>query len=468
MRLKLFKMKNQSLIIALFFLASCNPGTNDPNKNETPQAKPNFVILFADDLGYGDLSCYGNPIIKTPNIDNLASQGMRLTSFYMAESICTPSRAALLTGRYPFRSGLEFVLGPDSEKGIPDAEFTLAEGLKTKGYATAIYGKWHLGHKNETLPTYHGFDEYFGIPYSNDMMPPWVQTETPLSLWENTEPVEHPVDQDYITQRYTQRAVDFIKQNKNNPFFLYLPYNMPHMPVNTSVEFRGKSRGGLYGDVIETIDWSVGEVLKTLKEEGLDENTFVIFSSDNGPWAEVPPRMVANGNERHHAGNAGLLRGSKASKFDGGFRVPGIFRFPGRIPAGQVSADMATSMDIYTTIMNIAEVELPQELVFDGHDMLAFLEGKSDTPRDEFYFILAQRIRGVRKGPWKLLIKNEGTIRIEHSDLENAELYNLDLDPGERYDFSDKEPGIVEELKQLIAKFDLQMLNESLKRQANP
>ena len=465
---KLSSMKISFLIIVLFYLASCTTDTKVPDKNETQSDKPNFVILFADDLGYGDLGCYGNPVINTPNLDQMADEGIRLTSFYVAESICSPSRVALLTGRYPFRSGLEFVLGPDSDEGIQDSEFTIAEGLKTKGYATAIYGKWHLGHKNKTLPVYHGFDEYFGIPYSNDMMPPWVQTETPLSLWENTEPVEHPVDQDYLTQRYTRRAVEFIKRNKDNPFFLYLPYNMPHMPVNTSKEFRGKSRGGLYGDVIETIDWSVGEILKTLREQGLDENTLVIFSSDNGPWSDAPPRMVAAGNERYHAGNAGLLRGSKTTKYEGGFRVPGIFRFPGRIPAGQVSADIATTMDIYMTIMNMAEIDMPMDLKFDGNNMMTFLEGKSKSPTDEFYFIVAQRIQALRKGSWKLVIKNEGTVRIEHSDFEDVKLYNLDLDPGERYDFSDKEPEIVEELKQNIAEFDLQMLNETLKRQSSP
>ena len=457
-------MKKPILYLISLFLISCDTQVDNTTQPAAENiANPHIIILFADDLGYGDLGCYGNPIIKTPNIDNLADEGMRLTSFYMAESVCTPSRAALLTGRYPFRSGMEFVLGPDSNKGIPDTEFTLAEGLKTKGYATAIFGKWHLGHTNGFLPTHHGFDEYFGIPYSNDMKPPWVQTDTPLSLWENEEPVEHPVDQDYITQRYTRRAIDFITRNKDKPFFLYLPYNMPHMPVNTSDEFRGKSRGGLYGDVIETIDWSVGEILNTLEQEGLSDNTFVVFTSDNGPWAEVPVRMVQERNERHHAGNAGLLRGSKASPYEGGFRVPGIFRFPGIIPAGEESADMATSMDLYMTIMNLAEVELPADMIFDGKDMLGFLQGKSNSPSEEFYYVRGDRLRGVRKGPWKLLIENGGSARIEHSDLEKVALYNLDLDPGERYDFSEKEPEVVIALKKLIANFDIQMLNNELK-----
>jgi len=288
----------------LLSFSNCDNSEAPGGKVQIPE-NPNIVILFADDMGYGDLSCYGNPIIKTPNLDRAATEGMRLTSFYVAAPVCTPSRAALLTGRYPFRSNLEFVLGPESPNGINDSEFTLAEGLKSRGYATAIFGKWHLGHLNNHLPVFHGFDEYFGIPYSNDMKKPWVQSDYPMSLWENDKPVESPVDQDQLTVRYTQRAIEFIKKNKNAPFFLYLPYNMPHMPVHTSADFRGKSRGGLYADVIQTIDWSAGEVLKTLKEEGLEDNTLFIFSSDNGPWSVVPPRMVAEGNERHHAGTAG-------------------------------------------------------------------------------------------------------------------------------------------------------------------
>ncbi len=440
------------------FLILLNPGCNDADvKQKSESLLPNVIILFADDMGYGDLGCYGNPIIKTPNLDKLAQEGIRFTSFYVAESVCTPSRAALLTGRYPFRSGMHFVLGPDSQDGLPESEYTLAEGLKSKGYATAIFGKWHLGHREGYLPTKHGFDTYFGIPYSNDMMKPWVQTDVPLSLWENDRPVEHPVDQDYITERYTERAVSFIRANKDIPFFLYLPYNMPHMPVHASGKFRGKSRGGLYGDVIEMIDWGVGEIVNTLDELGIADNTFLIFTSDNGPWSEVPVRMVAGGNERHHAGSSGPLNGSKATPYEGGYRVPAIFRFPALIPAGKVTADMATTMDLYMTIMNLVGVTLPENMTFDGQSLLPLLKGDTTSTRDTFYYILGKKLWAVRKGPWKLMINNQAGRGIESADLDSVKLFNLEFDPGERYDFSAKHPELVEELKEILVKFDKEM-----------
>ena len=323
--LKFENMYRSFLLFSLIVHFAACIGPHDKVRVDAKQ--PNIIILFADDMGYGDLSCYGHPLIKTPQLDQLADEGIRLTSFYVAESLCTPSRAALLTGRYPFRSGMHFVLGPESTNGLPVSEFTMAEALKSVGYRTAIFGKWHLGHEPDYLPTRHGFDTYFGIPYSNDMMKPWVNTDVPMALWENESPVEQPVDQDYLTVRYTERAVAFIRENKDYPFFLYLPYNMPHMPVHAAPEFRGKSRGGLYGDVIEMIDWSVGEILKTLDESDLTKNTLVVFTSDNGPWSEVPDRMVANGNERYHAGTSGLLEGSKATPWEGGYRVPRSYGF---------------------------------------------------------------------------------------------------------------------------------------------
>jgi len=438
-------------VLSCFF---CQGPAHEPQDRAS---LPNIIILFADDMGYGDLSCYGHPLIKTPHLDQLAGEGIRLTSFYVAESLCTPSRAALLTGRYPFRSGMHFVLGPESTNGLPESEYTLAEGLKSKGYHTAIFGKWHLGHQPEYLPTNHGFDTYFGIPYSNDMMKPWVNTEVPLSLWEDDAPVESPVDQDYLTVRYTEKAVDFIRKNKDHPFFLYLPYNMPHMPVHTTPEFRGKSRGGLYGDVIETIDWSAGEIMKTLDELSLAENTLLVFTSDNGPWSQVPERMVANGNERYHAGTAGLLEGRKATPWEGGHRVPAIIRFPGIIPPGQVSADLATTMDLYMTVMDIAGVTLPEEMVFDGKSLLSFLKGETGSPTHTFYYILGKKLWAVRKGPWKLKINNTGSREIKLKDLDSEVLYHLEWDPGERYDFSEKQPDLVDEMKQMLLDFDQEM-----------
>jgi len=446
------------LCLLVSFLAILCLGCIDNIKQKSKSSLPNIIILFADDLGYGDLSCYGNPIMKTPNLDKLAEDGIKLTSFYVAESVCTPSRAALLTGRYPFRSGMHFVLGPDSQNGLPESEYTLAEGLKSKGYATAIFGKWHLGHQIEFLPTKHGFDTYFGIPYSNDMMKPWVQTDVPLSLWENDRPVEHPVDQDLITERYTERAVSFIRSNTDNPFFLYLPYNMPHMPVHVSPKFQGKSRGGLYGDVIEMIDWSAGEIVKTLDELGIADETFLVFTSDNGPWSEVPERMVAGGNERHHAGSSGLLNGSKATPYEGGYRVPAIFRYPGVIPSGRVSADMATTMDLYMTIMKLVGVTLPENLTYDGQNLLPFLKGDTTSPTKTFYYILGKKLWAVRNGPWKLMINNQAKREIETVELDSAKLFNLEFDPGERYDFSKKHPEIVEELKDMMLNFDKEMV----------
>jgi arylsulfatase A-like enzyme len=425
--------------------------------SEGEAKQPNIIILFADDMGYGDLGCYGHPLIRTPHLDQMSKEGIRLTSFYVAESLCTPSRAALLTGRYPFRSGMHFVLGPESTNGLPASEFTMAEGLKSKGYRTAIFGKWHLGHQKEFLPTRHGFDTYFGIPYSNDMQKPWVQTDVPLSLWENESPIEHPVDQDYLTERYTERALTFIRENKDQPFFLYLPYNMPHMPVHASPKFRGKSRGGLYGDVIEMIDWSAGQILKELNDLGLAENTFVVFTSDNGPWSSIPERMVANGNERHHAGTAGLLEGRKATPYEGGHRVPAIIRFPGIIPAGRVAADMATTMDLYMTVMDLAGISMPEDMTFDGQTLLPFLKGESSAPTHTFYYILGKKLCAIRNGPWKLMINNKGSREIETSELDSVTLFHLEWDPGERYDFSDKHPEVVEELKQMLVKFDKEM-----------
>src|ERR1044071_4169216 len=262
------------------------------------QQQPNIIIYFVDDLGYGDLSCYGSKAINTPNLDKMASEGIRLTSFITASSVCSPSRAGLLTGRYPTRVGITRVLFPTDNTGLPESETTIAEALKPNGYATACIGKWHLGHQPQFLPTNQGFDSYFGIPYSNDMRP------TPLM--KNQETIEEPVNQDTLTERYTDEAVKFITASKNKPFFLYVAHAMPHIPLHVSPRFRGKSKAGLYGDAVEAIDWSVGQILNTLKQLNLDKNTLVIFASDNGPW---------------YQGSAGRLRGRKATTYEGGVRV---------------------------------------------------------------------------------------------------------------------------------------------------
>ncbi|HLV00884.1 MAG TPA: sulfatase-like hydrolase/transferase, partial [Acidobacteriota bacterium] len=326
-------------------------------------APPNVVLFLVDDLGYGDLSSYGHPTIKTPNIDGIGERGIRLTSYYAAAPSCSPSRAALLTGRYPLRVGLPRVLGPETTLGIPAAELTLAEALKEKGYRTAAIGKWHVGHaKPEFLPTGQGFDSYFGLLYSNDMIRPWVNTDRPLELWRNDRPIEHPVDQTQLTVRYTEEAQKFIRSSEGNPFFLYLPYSMVHVPIHAAPQFRDKSRAGPYGDVVEAIDWSVGQVLKTLHEVGVVDNTLVVFTSDNGPWQNMPDRMFqGNVIKPWHAGSAGPLRGYKATTYEGGVRVPAIIQWPSRIEGGRASADIVTAMDLYVTILKAAGAAVPSD-----------------------------------------------------------------------------------------------------------
>jgi len=302
-----------------------------PHQIVSAQRRPNIVFIYVDDMGYGDLGCYGSKAIKTPNLDRMASEGLRLTSFYSVSPICTPSRAALMTGRYAARMGIDQmhlanVLFPTDKTGLPQSETTVARALKARGYSTACIGKWHLGHLSPHRPIDHGFDYYFGIPYSNDM--------TPSPLMRNAEVIEEPANQDTLTRRYTEEAIRFIEQANSKPFFLYLAHHMPHIPLHASVRFRGKSAGGLYGDVVEELDWSVGEVLKALKRSSLDRDTIVFFSSDNGPW---------------YQGSAGPLRGRKGWTYDGGVREPGIVRWPGHIPPGRVSDEPVATIDFFPT-----------------------------------------------------------------------------------------------------------------------
>jgi arylsulfatase A-like enzyme len=396
--------------------------------------KPNIIMLFADDVGYGDLSCYGHPTIHTPNLDRLAAEGVRLTSFYSAPS-CVPARVQLLLGQYPPRVNLGRT-GSGGNGGIPEGQVTLAQVVKNAGYRTAMMGKWHLGYaKNESLPVSKGFDYWFGLPYSNDMRKPWVKTDVPLWLYENTKKVEHPVDQDTLTTRYTEHAVDFIQQAKDEPFFLYLAYSMAHLPIHTTEKFRGHSRAGLYGDVIQTIDWSVGQITKALRQTGNQSNTIVVFASDNGPWLNLPARMLQEGNLPWHAGLPGHLSGAKHTTLEGGPRVPCIVRWPGQIPAGRMLADMAATMDLYVTLGKAAGGKLP-DYPLDGYDLMPFLKGETrKSPRDTFlYFTGRGAPQAVRVGPWKLRIVN------------GIELFNLDIDPSERYNRAEEKPELVEQL----------------------
>jgi arylsulfatase A-like enzyme len=336
------------------------------------------------------------------------------------------------------RAGVPIVLGPESKTGINPEEVTLAEALKERGYRTMAIGKWHLGHrKEEFLPNSNGFDEYFGLLYSNDMQPPWVQTNVPLELFRNSEAIEYPVDQDQLTKRYTEEAVRFIRSAPDKPFFVYLAYSMPHVPIHTFKEMQGRSRAGLYGDVIETIDWSAGEILKTLQSLGIDDNTIVVFTSDNGPWLNMPDRMFEEGKVKPwHAGSAGSLRGWKHQTYEGGMRVPGIVRWPNRVPSDQVSAEVATTLDLYVSLVEAAGGLVPDDRPIDGRNILRLLEGKGALEEEPFFYIRGRQLQAVRVGRWKLRVAGEG----------EPELFDLEVDPSERYNLAVQHPKIVTDL----------------------
>jgi arylsulfatase A len=414
---------------------------------------PNFIIILTDDQGYGDLGSYGHPTLRTPNVDRMAAEGQRWTSFYAAP-VCTPSRAQLMTGRLAVRTGLAGgVLFPDSTGGLQPDEVTIAEILKARGYATAAIGKWHLGVLPEYLPTRQGFDSYFGIPYSNDM----DQTGQGLSaderfrrymdarieffnvpLMRDAKIVERPAQQTTITKRYTDEGIAFIRSHRNEPFFLYLAHNFPHMPLFRSKEFEGRSQRGLYGDAVEEIDWNVGRVLATLRELKLDENTMVLYMSDNGPWA---PYL-------EQSGSAGLLRGAKGSTWEGGMRVPAIFRWPGTIASGVVTG-IGSELDIVPTLARLAGAQPPSDRVLDGYDLSPTLRGQSSSPRETLFYYASSGsgvLSAVRGGPYKAHFVVPGT---PAGGSESPQLYNLDQDPSEKYDLASTHPEVVAKLRTL-------------------
>ncbi|MBI3837990.1 MAG: sulfatase [Planctomycetia bacterium] len=412
------------------------------DKEQEKAYPPNIIIIFADDLGYGDLGCYGHPTIRTPNLDRMAREGLRFTQFYVAECVCTPSRAALMTGRLPIRNGMcsntRRVLFSDSTGGLQDSEITIAEALKTKKYATACVGKWHLGHLPQFLPTRHGFDSYYGIPYSNDMKP--------TVLMRNAQAVEDPADQDTLTERYTAEALTFIRQHRQAPFFLYLPHNFPHVPLHASSQFKGKSLRGLYGDVVEELDWSVGQILATLRELEIHERTFVFFTSDNGPW------LTQNKN----GGSAGLLRNGKGSTWEGGMREPAIAWWPGTIPAGGTTADLASTMDLFATIHALAGIPLATDRTLDSFDLTPLLKDQGPSPRKSFFYYRGTHLMAARMGPWKAHFMTQPGYGgpIEPTNHDPPLLFNLDEDPSEQYDAAAKNPEVIAAIRQLVSQHE--------------
>lgn len=436
-----------SAATAFWGLTSCTGGKKPPN----------FVLIFCDDLGYGDLGSFGHPSIRTPNLDRMAAEGQRWTSFYAAAPVCTPSRAALMTGRYPVRNGMcsdkRGVLFPDSAGGLPEEEITVARVLKSKGYATACVGKWHLGHLPQYLPTSHGFDSYFGIPYSNDMdkiqslskeeqMDPEVKYYD-VPLMRNEEIVERPVRQKTITKRYTEESVKFIKQNKDLPFFLYLAHSMPHIPLFRSKKFEDVSRRGYYGDVIQEIDWSVGQILETLKKEKLDKNTLVVFTSDNGPW------LIFD----QHGGSAGLLREGKGTTFEGGMREPTIFWWPGQIEP-DVQMGMGSTMDILPTFCTLAGADVPEDREIDGLDLSETLLRGKESPRDEMIYYRGQRVYAARKGCYKAHFFTELSYQKDNRWQQHDPplLYNVEEDPSEKYNIAADYKKVIQDIQKMVEK----------------
>jgi arylsulfatase len=420
---------------------------------------PNVVIIFTDDQGYGDVGCFGAKGFDTPNLDRMAGDGMRFTSFYVAQAVCGASRAALLTGCYPNRLGMLGAPGPKTMHGIHERELLLSELVKQKGYATAAIGKWHLGHHRRFLPLQHGFDSYFGLPYSNDMWP--YHPENPdaypeLPFIEGNDIVNGEVtteDQEQLTTWYTERAVKFITANHARPFLLYVAHSMPHVPLFVSAKFAGKSRQGRFGDVIMEVDWSVGQILGAIHGHGLDEHTLVIFATDNGPW-------LSYGN---HAGSAGPLREGKGTTWEGGVRVPCIMRWPGRIPAGAVCDELAATIDILPTIAGLIGGELPQHTI-DGKDIWPLMSGRpgAKTPHDAWYYYWGNELQAVRSGDWKLHFPHDyrslsgrpgrdGRPAGYSAARTELALYNLREDIGEKRDVKADHPDVVERLQQLAA-----------------
>ncbi|NVJ46344.1 MAG: sulfatase [Cytophagia bacterium] len=445
-------MRKLLSLLSFSLILSCTPEQNQATQ------KPNVIIIFTDDQGYQDVGVFGAQGFETPNLDQMAAEGVRFTDFYAAQAVCSASRAGLLTGCYPNRLGIHGAFMPNAQKGLNPNETTIAEMLKGNGYNTAIYGKWHLGDAQEFLPTKQGFDEYFGIPFSNDMWPYHPQQGTvfnfdPLPLYENETVIDTLDDQSMLTTQITERSIDFIKRNKENPFFLYVAHPQPHVPLFVSNKFKGKSERGLYGDVIMEIDWSVGEILRALKEEGLDENTLVIFTSDNGPWL----------NYGEHSGSALPLREGKGTALEGGQREPAIARWPGKLEAGKTISTPMMNIDVLPTLAEVTGSALPAQTI-DGKSVWKIWTGETSvSPQEAYYFYYhVNELQGVRYKNWKLYFPHtyrslngreggKGGLPVPYENLkfEEIALYDLSKDISETNNVASEHPDVVEEIKTL-------------------
>ena len=452
-------LKRIIYLIILFVIFSCEKNNNSPN----------IVFILADDLGYGDLSSYGSETIETINIDKLAENGVKLTSYYAAQPVCSASRAAILTGVYPNRIGIYNAFGPTSDSGISHNEYTLAEMLKDNGYKTGIFGKWHLGSKKEFFPTNHGFDEFYGILYSNDMWR-W-HPEYPegypqdLLLYRNENALKEIIDQSNLTKDITTESINFIEKNKGNPFFLYIAHPQPHVPLFVSEDFEDLTGNGLYADVITEIDYSVGRVLDKIEESGLTENTIVVFTSDNGPW-------LSYGN---HSGSSGIFREGKGTTWEGGVRVPSIIKFPNGLKPNEIDEPIM-AIDWMPTFANITRSKLSQNKI-DGKDIWPLLSGEVDqSPHEKLYFYYrVNELHSIRMNNWKIQFsrtyrslngkkggKDGIPVKYEMNNIDKNELYNLKDDPQERIDVYDKFPEIAKKMEELAEKARVE-LGDNLK-----
>ena len=460
-------------IFSIWLFESCKP--NIPERD--PNLPPNIVIIFTDDQGYQDLGCFGSPDIKTPHIDQMAKEGIRFTNFYVSQPVCSASRSSLLTGCYANRIGMHGALFPKAKVGLNHNEVTIAEMLKPLGYQTAMVGKWHLGDHPDYLPQKHGFDEYFGIPFSNDMWPLHPNNKQfnfdPLPLIEGDSVIQFLEDQSMLTTWYTLKAVDFINRNQDKPFFLYVPHSMPHAPLYVSEKFKDKSARGLYGDVIEEIDWSVGHILSALKHNKLDENTLVIFTSDNGPWL----------NYGDHSGEAIPLREGKGTALEGGVRVPCVMRWPGKIPAGVETSKPAMTIDLLPTIAEFTGAKLPENKI-DGMNISSLIKNEegAKNPHDSYYFYYHRNeLHGILSsdGRWKLYLphtyrtlngkpggKGGLPVPYEYNPI-GQELYDLENDISETTDVSADYPEIVEKLLAEAEKARLELGDKLTEREGS-